>query len=106
MRTPTLPPSCPSLRHIAMKLAKYSNKEKGFKAGRQKDTVIYEGKPIKLAEDFSAETFQARWEWHDKLKVLNGKNLQPRIVYVARLSFRIEGEIKSFPEKQKLVRSL
>ena len=28
-------------------------------------------------------------------------NLEPRVLYLARLSFRIEGEIKSFPEKQK-----
>jgi len=40
-------------------------------------------------------------EWHDIFKVLNGRNLQPRILYPARLSFRI-GEIKTFPNKQKL----
>jgi len=34
--------------------------------------------------------------------VLNEKNLQPRILYPARLSFITEGEIKSFPDKQKL----
>jgi len=34
--------------------------------------------------------------------MLKGKNLQPRMLYPARLSFRIEGEIKSFPDKQKL----
>ena len=28
--------------------------------------------------------------------------MQPRMLYPARLSFRIEGEIKSFPDKQKL----
>ena len=28
--------------------------------------------------------------------------MQPRILYAARLSFRIEGEIKSFPDRQKL----
>ena len=49
---------------------------------------------------FSVESFQARKEWHDIVKVLNGKNLQPRILYPARLSFRI-GEIKSFSEKYK-----
>ena len=31
-----------------------------------------------------------------------GKNLQPKILYPARLSFRFDGEIKSFPDKQKL----
>ena len=35
-------------------------------------------------------------------KVLKGKNLQPRILYPASLSFRIEGEIKSFQDKQRL----
>ena len=30
------------------------------------------------------------------------KNLQPRILYPARLSLRFDGEIKSFPDKQKL----
>ena len=33
---------------------------------------------------------------------MKGKNLQPRILYPARLSFRFDGEIKSFPDKQKL----
>ena len=30
------------------------------------------------------------------------KSLQPRILYPARLFFRLDGEIKSFPDKQKL----
>ena len=29
-------------------------------------------------------------------------NLQPRLLYPARISFKYEGEIKSFPDKQKL----
>ena len=33
---------------------------------------------------------------------MKGKNLQPRILYPARLSFRFDGEIKSFTDKQKL----
>ena len=39
--------------------------------------------------------------WHDIINMLSGKNLQPRFFYPARLSFRI-GEIKSFPDKEKL----
>ena len=34
-------------------------------------------------------------------KVIKGKNLQPRVLHPARLSFRFEGEIKSFIDKQK-----
>ena len=41
-------------------------------------------------------------EWHDIFKVMKGKNLQPGILYPARLSFRFDREIKSFPDKQKL----
>ena len=37
-----------------------------------------------------------------KFKVLKGKNLQPRLLYPARISFKIVGEIKSFSDKQKL----
>ena len=60
------------------------------------------GTPIRLSADFSAETLQARREWHNILKVMKGENLQPRILYPARLSFRFEGEIKTFIDKQKL----
>ena len=33
---------------------------------------------------------------------MKGKNLQPRLLYPARISFRFQGEIKSFTDKQKL----
>ena len=39
---------------------------------------------------------------HDIFKVLKGKNVQPRILYPIRLPFRVQGEIKSVPDKQKL----
>ena len=55
-----------------------------------------------LSADFSAQTLQARREWHDIFKVMERENLQPRILYPARLSFRFDGEIKSFTDKQKL----
>ena len=48
---------------------------------------------------------KARREWHDIVKVMKGKNLQPRILYLAWLLFRFEGEIKSFTDKQKLKES-
>ena len=55
-----------------------------------------------LTADFSAETLQARREWHDIVKVMKGKNLQPKLLYLARISFRFDGQIKSFTDKQKL----
>ena len=45
---------------------------------------------------------EARREWQDILKVMKENNLQPRLLYPARISFKYEGEIKSFSDKQKL----
>ena len=87
-------------RHILIKLTKI--KEKILKAAREKKQITYKGTLIRLLADFSAETLQARKEWHDILNVMKGKNLQPRLLYLARFSFRFEGEIKAFSDKQKL----
>ena len=89
-------------RHIVIKLSKIKDKETLLKATREKQQIIYKGTPIRLTADFSAETLQARMEWHDILKLMKRKNLQPRLLYPARISFRFDGEIKSFTEKQKL----
>ena len=35
-------------------------------------------------------------------KVMKSKDLQPRLLYPAKISFRIEGQIKRFPDKKKL----
>ena len=71
-----------------------------LKAAREKQKITYKGHPIRLSADFSAETLQARREWQDILKVMKEKNLQPRLLYLARISFRFYGEIKSFSDKQ------
>ena len=64
--------------------------------------TTYKGIHIKLSDDFSTETLQASRECHYIFKVMKGKNLQPRILYPAKLLFRFDREIKSFPDKQKL----
>ena len=55
-----------------------------------------------LSAEFSAETLQAKREWHNIFQMMKGKNLQQRIFYLARFSFRFDGEIKSFTDEQKL----
>ena len=50
----------------------------------------------------SQETLQARREWQEVFKVMKSKDLQPRLLYPAKLSFRMEGQIKCFPDKVKL----
>ena len=89
-------------RHILIKLTKTKHKERILKAAREKQQVTYKGNTIPLTVDLSAETLQDRREWQDVFKVLKGKNLQPRLLDLARISFTIDGEIKSFSDKQKL----
>ena len=89
-------------RHILIKLSNIKYKEKILKAAREKQHITYKGIPIRLTADLSAETLQARREWQDTFKVMKGKNLQPRLLYPARNSFRFNGEIKTFTDKQKL----
>ena len=62
--------------------------------------MTYKAIPIRLTADISAETLQARKEWQDILKVMKGKNLQPRLLYPARISFRLDGEIKTFTDNK------
>ena len=71
-----------------------------MKASRERNNT--QGTPIRLSTDFSAETLQARREWHDILHVMKGKKLQARLLYPARLSLTLEGKIKRFTDKQKL----
>ena len=89
-------------RHIVIKRTKIKDKEKLLKATRGKRQITYKGIPIRLTADFSAETLQARREWHDILKVMKRKKLQPRLLYPARTSFRYDGEINSVKDKRKL----
>ena len=89
-------------RHILIKQSKIKYKKKKLKATREKQQIIYKGIPIRLTVDLSAETLQARREWQDIFKVMKGKNLQQRLLYPARISFRFDGEIKTFTDKQKL----
>ena len=83
-------------------MTKIKDKEKLLKATREKLQIIYKGLPIRLSADISTETLQARREWHNIFKAIKGKNLEPRTLYPARLSFRFDGEIKNFINKQKL----
>ena len=89
-------------RHILIKLSKTKYKEKLLKAAREKQQITHKGIPIRLTVDLSAEILQGRREWQDIFKVMKGKNLQPRLLYPARISFRFDGEIKTFTDKQKL----
>ena len=89
-------------RHALIKLSKIKYKEKILKTAREKQQVTHNRIPKRLTTDLSAETLQARREWQDIFKVMKEKNLQPRLLYPGRISFRFDGEIKTITDKQKL----
>ena len=74
-------------------MAKIKVKERTLTAARKKQLATYNGTLIKLSAKFSAETLKARKKWHNIFRVMRGKkNLPPRILYPARLSFGFERE--------------
>ena len=89
-------------RHIVIKLTKIKDRDKILKATRGKWQIMYKGTPIRQSADFSTEILQTRRESHNIFKIVKVKNLQSRILYPVSLSFRFDGEIESFPKKQKL----
>ena len=84
-------------QRILIKL-KTKHKESILKAAREKQQVTYKRNPTCLTADLSAETAGQQ----DIFKLLKGKNLQPRLLYLARISFKFDGEMKNFSNKQKI----
>ena len=83
-------------RHIIITLAKIKDNKRILKAAREKKRVTYKGVPIRLAAYFSKETLQARRGWKEVFKVMKGKGLHPRVLYPAKLSVRMAGQVKCF----------
>ena len=82
-------------RHFIITLPKIKDKERILKAAREKETVTYKGVPLRLSADFSKETLQARRCWKEVFKVMKGEDLHARLLYPAKLSFRMEGQISA-----------
>ena len=87
---------------IIIILPTMKDKERILKSAREKETISYKGVPIRLSADFSKETLQARRGWQEVFEVMKGKDLHPILLYPAKLSFRMEGQIKCFPDKVRL----
>ena len=92
----------PTARHITIKMAKFQDKERISKVAREKQEVTYKGALIRLATDFSMETLQARRDWQKIFQAMRTRGLHPRLFHPARLSIKIEGQIRSFPGKRSL----
>ena len=83
-------------------MAKLQDKERILKSAREKQEVTYKGAPIRLAAVFSMEMLQARREWQEIFQVMKTRGLQPRLHYPAKLLIKMEGQIRSFPDKRGL----
>lgn len=77
-------------------------KKKNLKDARGKGQIMYKGNTIRLRVDFLAETLQAKRGWWPIFSILEESKFQPRSSYPTKLSLISEGEIKFFPDKQKL----
>ena len=89
-------------RHIIINRPKVKDKERILKEAREKQIITYKGVPIRQSADFSKKTLQARRDWQEIFKVMESRDLQPSLLYPAKMSFRIKGQIKSFPDRKKL----
>jgi hypothetical protein len=89
-------------KHIIIITTNTENRERKSKTIREKKQITYKGKPIKIRADFSKETFKARRARSEVFQALNENNFNPRIFYPAKLSFKIDGAIKVFHDKEKL----
>ena len=81
-------------------MAKFQDKERILKAAKEKQEVTYKGSPITLIADFSMETLQTKRDWQELFQIM--KSLKPRLLYPARLSIKLEGQIRSFTDKRSL----
>ena len=86
----------PTPKHVIIKMPKVKDKERILKVAREKKLVIYKGVPIRLSADFSKKLCR-----QEAFKVKKGKDLHPRLLYPAKLLFRMEGQIKCFPDQVK-----
>ena len=89
-------------RHILIKLTEIKHKEQIFKAARENTT----NNTQRHSHKDNCRSFNRNSSGQEGmaniLKAMKENNLQPRILYTTRISFKYEGEIKSFTDKQKL----
>jgi hypothetical protein len=88
-------------RHIIIKTTSTEIRERILKAVREKKQITYKGKSIKITADFST-TLKARRASGEIFQALNENNFNPRILYPAKLLFKIDAAIQVFHDKQKL----
>ena len=80
-------------------MPKVKDKERILKAARE---MYLQRSPHMTVNGFLKRNLQARKDWQEVSKVMKSKDLQPILLYSAKLAFRMEGQIKCFPDKVNL----
>jgi hypothetical protein len=70
-----------------------------LKAVREKNQITNKSKSMKITTNFATETLKARRTWNEVFQSLKDSNFSPRILYPAKLLFKIERGIKIFQDK-------
>lgn len=68
-----------------------------MKAARENTALPAGEEKVRMTADFSLETIEARRKWHKIFQVLK-ENCQLIILNPVKISFKNEGEIKTFSE--------
>jgi hypothetical protein len=71
-------------------MLRINNKEHILKGIKQKCQVAYKSKSFRIISDLSIETLKAKRVWTDVLLDLKQNKCQRRLLYLAKLSFKIE----------------
>jgi hypothetical protein len=70
-----------------------------LKAVREKKQITYKGKSLKITADLSTENLKTRRACSEVFQVLNESNFNPKILYQAKLPFKIDRAVKFFHNK-------
>ena len=92
----------PTPRHVIVQFANIRPNYTVLKVARVKKFLTYIGKNIRITSNLSTKTWNKRKGGEGIFKALSEKNMQPRFLYPARLSFRNDGEIRNFQNLQTL----
>lgn len=74
-----------SPQHKVIKTLIGQNKESMLKAARDKEQVIYKGRPTRITPGFSMEFLRVKKMWTDDLQFLRDHRKQPRLLYEVKV---------------------
>ena len=84
---------------VGSSLGVFRTKRKNIKSSKRKATNNIQGNSQKGISQLFGRNSAGQREWRRVFKVMKRKSLGPRTLYPITLTFRFDGEIKSFRDK-------